>query len=255
MPHNEPDSKQTKDYSSFCPREYYEEYYSKLGAENAFLLNFFHRAYEHTPSDSRLLEFGGGPTIYQLISAAMRIKEIVFADYLAVNRREVKLWIDQNKTALNWDTYLRYVLRLNSKEDDQINLGRLNETVTSKITEVIECDAYLPNVLGSRFDNKFDIVSSNFCLECIDGSEENFVTFIEKISGLIEKKGKLVLTMLKNSYSYQINEMEFPAFPINEDFIHSLLKRMDFSEIELCRREAEQNQGYEGIIAITAKKR
>ncbi len=243
-----------KDYSNFCPRKYYSEYYSQIGNENSFLMKFFHEFYKDVSSESRVLEFGGGPTIYQLISAGSKVKEIVFAEYLECNRNEIKSWMSGSKESLNWEEYLSLELQLSSKENSELNIRNLKETVSSKVTDVIECDAYLPEMLINYNDNQFDVVSSNFCLECIDGEESKYIEFVEKITGLVERKGKLALCMLKNAESYQIDDLNFPSYPVNEEFIVSLLKSMNFSEINLSRQEAEHEQGYEGIIAVSAKK-
>ncbi len=39
-----------------------------------------------------LLEFGGGPSLFSLISAAKYIESITFADYAETNRKEISLW-------------------------------------------------------------------------------------------------------------------------------------------------------------------
>ena len=41
-----------------------------------------------------LLEFGGGPSLYALISAAKHVDKIVFAEYAENNRREVEMWVE-----------------------------------------------------------------------------------------------------------------------------------------------------------------
>lgn len=245
---------EVRDYSSFFPRDYFNEYYAKLGDENQFLLNFFHREYQNLAKDSRVLEFGGGPTIYQILSAASAVKEIHFAEYLDANRSEIKKWLKGDVEALNWKPYLDHVSLLNGKEASEHNRRLLEDQVKSKVTEIFECDAYLPNPLINTAEDKFDIVSSNFCLECIDGRENVFVGFIEKIGKLVEKKGKLLLSLLKNAESYQIQNLNFPSFPINEEYIEKLLKSMNFSEIKIDTLHAEADQGYEGLITLSARK-
>ena len=42
-----------------------------------------------------LLEFGGGPAIFSLISAAKHVQSITFSDYAKSNRDEVELWKDE----------------------------------------------------------------------------------------------------------------------------------------------------------------
>ena len=63
------------------------------------LLKGFHSFYEQyisgTAGSKSLLEFGGGPTIYPLISAAKYVDNITFAEYAETNRNEIELWRDR----------------------------------------------------------------------------------------------------------------------------------------------------------------
>ena len=60
------------------------------------ILKAFHSFYEKHVSGMgdciSLLEFGGGPTVYSLISAAKYVESITFAEYAETNRDEVLLW-------------------------------------------------------------------------------------------------------------------------------------------------------------------
>src|SRR5262245_17716555 len=80
-------------FKPFDPKAYLREYYSCLGEENRALLRFLNQAYIRIFSEidtARVLEFGGGPTIYQLISAAQHAVSIDFSDYLDDNLHEVR---------------------------------------------------------------------------------------------------------------------------------------------------------------------
>lgn len=77
-----------------------------------FYLRSFHDFYTtlHDKWDrknARLLEFGGGPTIYTLISAALYVKDITFAEYVGASRKEVRKWIDRDPDSHNWFPYVR----------------------------------------------------------------------------------------------------------------------------------------------------
>lgn len=78
----------------------------------AFDLRCYHEFYHKHRSSfdtetTRLLEFGGGPCIYSLISAAPHVKEIVFSEYLESCRNEVQLWKEKSPEAHNWKPYIR----------------------------------------------------------------------------------------------------------------------------------------------------
>lgn len=55
--------------------------------------NFYScHADEFDPSTASLLELGGGPTIHSLISACQYVSKITFSDYAETNRREIRMW-------------------------------------------------------------------------------------------------------------------------------------------------------------------
>ena len=64
-----------------------------------YFLKAFHSFYEKHVSGMgdgiSLLEFGGGPAVYSLISAAKYVESITFAEYAETNRDEVLLWKDK----------------------------------------------------------------------------------------------------------------------------------------------------------------
>src|SRR6476661_6211072 len=64
-------------FEPFNPRAYLNEYYRHLDEANPRMFTELDTA--------RVLEFGGGPTIYQLISAAKYPASIDFSDYLDAN--------------------------------------------------------------------------------------------------------------------------------------------------------------------------
>ena len=82
------------------------------GVQPFFLesIHDFYRNYHSNwdPDTARLLEFGGGPSIYPLISAAPYVSEIVFAEYAEEGRREIELWKNDDPTAHDWTPYFRY---------------------------------------------------------------------------------------------------------------------------------------------------
>lgn len=242
------------DYSSFNPRQYVAEYYQEIGLENRFLLEFYHRVFQQIPSSSSLLEFGGGPTIYQLLSARKKASEIVFAEFLVKNREEIRKWIRRDKEAINWDRYLNAVLALEKKKVSETNRLRIREELEPKVTQIIECDAFSPEILGRLSHRQFDVVSSGFCLECISPEEKYFQEFLVKLTAVLRQGGTLILTMLKRAENYKVGDLTFPAFSLDEQYMRAALRRLKYHWISTETIPAESDQGYQGIIAITAEK-
>ena len=87
--------------SNFQAMPYLKQYYASPKTDptqtQIFVLKEFHSFYEkYAPHDSKssLLEFGGGPALYSLISAAKHIGSITFSEYAELNRNEVLQWRD-----------------------------------------------------------------------------------------------------------------------------------------------------------------
>lgn len=67
-------------------------------SQTQFLQGFhsFYEKYVRGSSDSlSLLEFGGGPALFSLISASKYVERITFSDYAETNRDEVLRWRDK----------------------------------------------------------------------------------------------------------------------------------------------------------------
>ena len=81
------------------PAKAYLERYRDLKNSRTQFLKGFHTFYEKyirgTAGSKSLLEFGGGPTLHTLISAAKYVDSITFAEYADTNRYEVELWKDK----------------------------------------------------------------------------------------------------------------------------------------------------------------
>ena len=90
---------QGEDYfTRFDCKDYLWQYYSAPSPQS-FHLTCVHNFYatcntKWDKRNARMLEFGGGPVIDSLISAAPYVREIVFSAYTENERKEVELWKD-----------------------------------------------------------------------------------------------------------------------------------------------------------------
>ena len=69
-----------------------------------FVLNYHNFWSSFGSNNLTVLEFGGGPSIYPLISASPFLSEIVFAEFLEANRREVEFCAISNFTNVDLQT-------------------------------------------------------------------------------------------------------------------------------------------------------
>jgi hypothetical protein len=243
-----------KDFKKFNAPGYLHEYYSKIGDENSALLKFFHKTYKKLNSKKSLLEFGGGPTIYQLISASSKVKEIIFAEYVKGNREEIKKWAKKDPKAFNWEDYFKFVLKLENKKINDKEIEKIKQRLRGRIKEIIKCDAYKQNPLSPKKYPLFDIVSVCFVPESATDNEKTYQLFINNIASMLKTKGILIMVLLKNAKFYHIGKTKFPAYPVDEKYVKNILENIGFSKIRMESINAEHEQGYEGMVFLTAVK-
>lgn len=252
-----------KTFETFEPKHYLKTYYSAIGSENYGLLDFFSKAFQDIKKDSVMLEFGGGPTVYQLISAAPKVKTIHFADYLDKNLDEVRLWKSNVKGAFNWDKFIKKALLLEgNKTVTKKQVISRKELARKKITRLLHCDAFKTDPMGQKYRNYYDIVNINFVTESITDKKEIWEKLVMNVCSMLKKGGIFIMTAIKEAEYYHVGKRKFPAANITEDDIIELLTKLKFEEtnfiLDSISAEIEEGvigyTGYKGIIFLKAKK-
>ena len=246
------------------PKHYLKTYYHKIDSENHGLLEFFVKVFEDIKKNSVMLEFGGGPTIYQLISAAPKVRAIHFADYLENNLNEVKLWKDKSPLAFNWNKFFKRALLL--EKNKRITMKQIisrENLVRRKITKFLYCDAFKKDPIDKKYRNYYDVLNINFVTESITDKKEVWGTLIENTCSMLKKGGILIMTAIKGAKYYHVGRKTFPATNIEEEDIVEVLTRLGFEETkfilysipaEVENEELMGYTGYKGIIFLKAKK-
>ncbi len=253
------------EFESFEPKHYLKAYYSKVGSENLSLLEFFSKIYQDIPKGSILLEFGGGPTIYPLITAASKVKAIHFADYLDTNLDEIRLWKNNSEEAFNWRKYFKKALFLEgNKRVTKKQIIAREKLVRKKITRFLHCDAFKKDPIDKKYRNFYDIINTNFVTESITDNKYIWESLIANVCSMLTKDGILIMTAIKDAKYYHVGKKTFPATRIIEEDIIQVLTKLGFEETSFSSysipAEVEDEQlvgytGYKGIIFLKAKNR
>ncbi len=258
------DIKIEENFEKFSPREYLEEYYSHIGSENDSLLRFFKDVYEIIPSEVMILEFGGGPTVYQLITGATKAKFIYFSDYLELNLNEVKKWKNNNNDAFDWSDYIKRALEIEGVPYvAKRQIDERAELLRQKITHFIHCDAFQNDPLGKQYRDFFDVVSVNFVPESISKNKQQWQQAMINICSLVKPGGVFIMTALKGANYWHNGNKKFAAAYIDENDVEDVLKdngfkqetiKISVSPAETLNEDGKGAQGFQGIIFVFAQK-
>ncbi|DBA13538.1 TPA: hypothetical protein GDO54_018653 [Pyxicephalus adspersus] len=102
----------------FNPVEYFKTYLQPK-EENLIgeWLNFALRNLHETFTSGKvkgdiLIDFGTGPSIYQLLSACEAFNKIITSEFLEQNRAQLEKWLRKDPKALDWTPIVKFVCEL-----------------------------------------------------------------------------------------------------------------------------------------------
>ena len=199
----------------YLNRRFSDPYDRERGA-HPFYMKTHHAFYEMfskswNPSKATFLEYGGGPVIYPLISAAPFVSEITFADYQQSNIDAVIAWKTQCEGHYDWYSYFKYVILELEGNDSDDAVSQRQEEVRRKCRNILLGDLHAKKILSlssksqssENLCEKFDVVSCNFCCEVAAKTVEEYRINVQRLSNLVKPGGFLLsLASLEESYWY-----------------------------------------------------
>ncbi len=248
----------TTDWDRFDPVAYLEEYYSDTGDENLALLRFLAEAFQGLPPGGLLLDFGGGPTIYPLISAAARVDEIHFSDYLEANIGEVRRWLSAQPDAFDWAPFVATALHIEAGvAPTPAEVAEREAEIRKKVTRLIRCDASRNPPIDGAFE-RYDVLVTNFCAESATSDRSQWQASVSNIVSLLKPGGRLIMSALRGATSYAVGPRFFPAVDVSEEDLVELLEDSYFPRkfIDVRSVPADRvTREYDGLIMAIAQKR
>ncbi len=205
-----PSSPQPLPFQMSCFHEFYELFHSRWDASSA-----------------RLLELGGGPSIYPLISACPHVSEIVFSDHTASLLQEVQLWKDKDPKAHDWSDFFRYqVNKLEGKAGEEVVVER-EKLLRERITSLEHCDLTKPKVVDQQLGT-FDIVSTSICIESVANTIEEFELFLRRIANVIKLRGHIVMVVSIGMSWYSVSGEMFKHLAMTLESTRTSLENTGF---------------------------
>ncbi|CAB4027425.1 nicotinamide N-methyltransferase-like [Paramuricea clavata] len=230
-------------------------------SEIPFLLKEHHKFWSDFEANSytneclSVLEFGGGPAMANLISAAKVAKYITFADYTESNRNAVNSWINDEPQAHDWSSMIAYVLNhLEANFNEKAVLVRTQE-MRSKTQPAVPCDiTKYPIVSGLPYD----AVSTSFCIEECSSSIQDYQANIVKLCEVLKPQGYLHMAGNLNESFYVVGKHTFRVLPLEENIVLEAIKN---AGMVVTNYEVKELQGSldasnrRAVFSVSARKK
>ncbi|NXC77572.1 NNMT methyltransferase, partial [Anhinga anhinga] len=245
---------------SFDPQAYLKEFYTfsdSQGLTNTFLtqnlktlLKMFSLA---GLKGNTLIDVGCGPTIYQVLSACERFKEIIALDYAEQNLRELERWLKNEEGAFDWKPVVKYVCEL---EGDREKWAEKEEKLRKKLKRVLKCDVTKANPTDPVSLPPADCVLSTLCLEAACKDLATFRSALRNIGALVKPGGHLVMvTVLQETY-YAFNQQVFSCLYLEKNEVEEAVEAAGFdvvfSEVQPCPT-GDIRTDCKGVLSLVAR--
>ena len=193
----------------------------------------YHRFYETfrnewDNSSAVLLQLGGGPCIYDLISAPPYVAEIYHSDYLKCCCDEVLLWKNNDPSAYDWSQFFRYTMNtLEGKDSPHAVIERQN-LLRNTMKGSLICDIKQSPIVLPGFVKPPDIICISFCLEVAVASNIKFIDALKEIYGILKPKGFFVMLISLECTWYLLSGIKYSCLYYTEKDIEDALQQVGF---------------------------
>ena len=231
-----------------------------------FPLENFHEAFQHLPRSVRVLDYGTGPAILSVISAAEHASEIVLSDYAETNREALSKWLRRDTTAFDWSPYFDHVVqKLEGKGEREAR--EREERLREVVKEVAYCNIHEDPPIRTTCPGPYDVVSESLCLGDACHTLEDFTNGIAKLAALLKPGGTLMSLVCDRKMNhvtgvYTVRSKQYTTLNITGEYVVSILEQQGFSDIVLkkcCSNNDTtrdfQDENFMGYAFITAKKK
>ncbi len=240
------------------PQAYLAQYYEgDVDPGNKALLRFYAKVYKDLEGRS-LLEFGGGPTIYSIITAARTASWIHFCDYNAECLSEVNKWLMEDSSAFDWSRFTDYALYCEkgsrerpSEEDIQVR----HRLIRQRIRKISRCDIFADDPLLGSSMGPYGVVAQTFCLDDLTQDKREWFHLNQKLANLVGKDGLFITVTLLNASYWTLPGVTYPAVTLTPADIVSMYSELGFSIINNEVIDGLKGKiGYDGFIMTCGKR-
>ncbi|MCA9912706.1 MAG: methyltransferase domain-containing protein [Anaerolineae bacterium] len=237
-------------YQAFDPLDYLKTYYTVIGSEGDGMLRFLAETFSALPANLRVLEYGGGPTIIGMISAATRAASMDFCDYVDSNRALVQRWLSGDEQDFDWNPFLARALEFEGIEaptNEQV--GERAALMRRVVHNVLPGDIYA--MPPAPVEGRYDVVMSHFCLDAVTREKAQWQENIRNLCTLLQPGGTLILSSLREAHFPEEGKRAFPNVYLQEEDVRETLESVGFpaESIRIVSADADNtDRDYTGII-------
>lgn len=189
-----------------------------------------------------VIDYGCGPVIANVISAAEYASEIVLAEHTDSSRDCIQQWVDNNPSSFDWSHYFSYIVQqLEGKSQEEI--AKREVTLRRLIKAIVPCDLTKDPLISPQYSGPYDILINIVVIDNSAINTQEFEKQMNSLSTLIKPGGYLLFltpVMVESETDkdccydhYTINGQDFNMIIVSKAYLKSLLVKIGFEEINI----------------------
>lgn len=241
------------DYGGFCPLDYLRAFYSEIDSESEGLLQFLVSVFDKAPHAPLVLEFGSGPVLISAIPAARRARAIHFCDHVPANREYLTRWLAGEDQEFDWSPYIAMCLELEGKVVSEKTIRQRAHNIRDLVRRVVSCNIFDPLPVRTRY--QYEVVISNYCLDAVTTSKQEWQLFTRRLAKLLKPGGTLVLSSLRKTEFFEFGTSRYANVVLDVDDLSEAFTQAGFDP-QSIRVEStscvQDNCNKQGVIFAAA---
>lgn len=237
-------------------RQYLEEIYSgELDKGSKCLMEFYSEIYR-TLDGASLLEFGGGPALYSVLTAARYSGSIDFVDASEPCLEEVRSWLRGDADSFDWSAFTAYALRcegVSAFADRHTSIAERERLIRQKVAYVGLCDAFADDMLLGACRGPYGAIASNFCLDGITDDLGKWTELNRRLTNMLSPNGLFVTTAVRRGRFWGTGGERYAAVPLTLADLAYLYESLGFDEAVSREVDLTGREGYDGIIMMAGR--
>ena len=200
-----------------------------------FPLQKFHEEFAKLPGSLQILDYGTGPVIMTLISAAPHASEITLVEYDPRNRELLCSWLEDKGTNFDWSPFFDHVVQtLEGRGEEE---ARAREALVRKVVKrVVSCDFTSFPIIEKGSEGPYDVVISSCCID-VCRKLEQFKANLRNVSDLVRPGGTLMLflserRMVRECGVYYIGSTELGIINITASYVADQMREMGLNDVK-----------------------
>ena len=210
---------------------------------------------------ARLLKFGGGAVVSNLIISAPYVNQITFAAYLESERKEVELWKHGKEGAHDWSSDFKCMLTDVEHIVGEDAWREREEVLRESICNIIPCDILREDPLFIKQQESFKIIQTSICLEAACKTFAEYKDGVRKLVGLLKPGGFLLMFVEERETFYMVRNKRWSVVYLTLEQVKEALVEAGTTILVTARDPAPMEQiqnptvaDYKAVLFVAAQK-